>query len=115
MIDVKAVEVISAPNSKCTKGPWYDQDSPRCSLHTTRDRGVHDRRRKIWAPAFSDKSLRGYELRIQGLNDLLISKIDEAKGKTLDRTRGAANPEPQESQLTQRIYSICTRLILWVT
>lgn len=80
VVDVQAVEVISAPNSKCIKSPWYDQDAPRTSLHTTRDRGTHDRRRRVWAPAFSDKALRGYETRVQTLNDLLISKLDETKG-----------------------------------
>ena len=86
VVDVKAVEVISAQNSKCTKGPWYDQDYPRSSLHTTRDRGLHDRRRRIWAPAFSDKALRGYEARVQNLNDLLISKLYETNGKPVDAT-----------------------------
>lgn len=80
VIDVKAVEVISAPNSKCTKAPWYDQDWPRSSLHTTRDKGLHDRRRRVWAPAFSDKALRGYESRVQNLNDMLISKLTDTKG-----------------------------------
>ena len=80
VVDVRAVEVISAPNSKCKKSPWYEQDAPRTSLHTTRDRGLHDRRRRVWAPAFSDKSLRGYETRVQSLNDLLISKLDDTEG-----------------------------------
>ena len=41
---------------------------------------MHDRRRRIWAPAFSDKALRGYENRVQGLNDLLISRIVDTNG-----------------------------------
>lgn len=80
VIDADGTQVISAANSKCTKAPWYDQDSPNISMHTTRSRAMHDRRRKIWVPAFSDKALRGYEHRVQGLNDLLISRIVETNG-----------------------------------
>ena len=80
--DARGVQVISAPDSKCTKAPWYQGDYPLISLHTTRDRAMHDRRRRIWAPAFSDKALRGYELRVQNLNDLLITKLAETKGET---------------------------------
>src|SRR4051812_42208218 len=54
---------------------------PSTSMHTTRDRSVHDRRRRIWSPAFSDKALRGYENRIQKYNDLLIKQIS-AFGKS---------------------------------
>jgi len=78
--DADGTEVISGVKSKCTKGPWYGQDSPLLSLHTTRDRATHDRRRRVWAPAFSDKALRGYEARVQMFNDLLISKLTETKG-----------------------------------
>lgn len=80
VIDADGTQVISAADSKCTKGPWYDQDSPHISMHTTRSRAMHDRRRRIWAPAFSDKALRGYENRVQGLNDLLISRIVDTNG-----------------------------------
>lgn len=80
VIDADGTEVVSSAKSKCTKGPWYDQDAPLSSLHTTRDRGVHDRRRRVWAPAFSDKALRGYEARVQTFNDLLIMKLTETKG-----------------------------------
>lgn len=103
IVDAKAVEIINSPNSKFTKGPWYDQDSPRCSLHTTRSREIHDRRRKIWAPAFSDKSLRGYETRVQTLNDLLISKLDETKGSVVRNYVDRADVQNQASQLMPRI------------
>lgn len=80
VIDARGVQATSAPDTKCTKAPWYDHDAPRISMHTTRDRAMHDRRRRIWAPAFSDKALRGYERRVQAFNDLLITKLDETKG-----------------------------------
>lgn len=53
------VEVIAGIKSKCTKAQWYAQDVPLISMHTCRDRAQHDRRRRIWSPAFSDKALRG--------------------------------------------------------
>ena len=74
------VEVISGVKSKCSKAQWYSQDVPLTSMHTTRDRAQHDRRRRIWSPAFSDKALRGYEIRVQRYNDLLIKKLEESSG-----------------------------------
>ncbi|OAP58578.1 hypothetical protein AYL99_07668 [Fonsecaea erecta] len=74
------VEVISGVKSRCTKSEWYDADSPRISMHTCRDRAQHDRRRRIWSPAFSDKALRGYENRVQKYNDLFLQKVEESKG-----------------------------------
>ncbi|KAK4946002.1 hypothetical protein LTR10_014804 [Elasticomyces elasticus] len=79
-----AVEVILGNKSRCTKASWYSLDHPSVSMHTTRDRAVHDRRRRIWSPAFSDRALRGYEERIRGYNDLLIRKLDESGGQPLD-------------------------------
>lgn len=77
----EAVEVVSGNKSKCIKAEWYSQDVPLISMHTCRDRASHDRRRRIWSPAFSDKALRGYETRIQGYNDLLMQKLDDHAGQ----------------------------------
>lgn len=74
-------EVIMGIKSKFSKAPWYSQDVPLVSMHTTRDRAAHDRRRRIWSPAFSDKALRGYEVRIQRYNDILVRKIEESNGR----------------------------------
>jgi len=74
------VEVIASPKSKCIKAQWYAQDVPLISMHTCRDRAQHDRRRRIWSPAFSDKALRGYENRIEKYNDLLLQKMEEKSG-----------------------------------
>ncbi|OAG40198.1 hypothetical protein AYO21_05481 [Fonsecaea monophora] len=78
------VEVINGVKSKCTKSAWYGQDLPFISMHTCRDRAQHDRRRRIWSPAFSDKALRGYENRVQKYNDLLLRKVEESKGGAMD-------------------------------
>lgn len=82
--DPDGIRVISGSNSKCGKAPWYDSDVPRSSLHTIRDKAQHDRRRRVWAPAFSDKALRGYEGRIKVYNDLLIEKVGEQVGKPVN-------------------------------
>ena len=78
------IQVVSAPNSKCTKGQWYSNDSPLTSMHTTRDRATHDRRRRVWAPAFSDRALRGYESRVKKYNDLMVTTIDKNIGKPMN-------------------------------
>ncbi|KAK5957816.1 hypothetical protein OHC33_001005 [Knufia fluminis] len=83
--DVDGIEVISSAKSKCTKSPWYGQDG-QSSLQQTRDRAFHDRRRRVWAPAFSDKAIRGYETRVQTYNDLLISKLAESEGQPINAT-----------------------------
>lgn len=78
--DPRAINVINGVQSKCTKAAWYDMDYPLISLHTTRDRAGHDRRRRVWSPAFSDKALRGYEMRIQKYNDMLMNGIEARTG-----------------------------------
>ncbi|EXJ59969.1 hypothetical protein A1O7_04117 [Cladophialophora yegresii CBS 114405] len=81
------VEITMGPKTKCTKSEWYDTDLPRSSLHQTRSRAVHDRRRRIWSPAFSDKALRGYENRVQRYNALLIQKLEESHGQPMDMSK----------------------------
>ena len=95
--DADGVEVISGPKSVCTKSPWYEQDTPLISLHTSRDRTMHDRRRRVWAPAFSDRALRGYESRVQTLNDLLLSKLSESKGKSRTHHRNGNGIDHQQA------------------
>jgi hypothetical protein len=81
--DPDGVQIIQGQNSKCTKAPWYSQDTPLISMHTTRDKAMHDRRRRIWSPAFSDKALRGYESRVQKYNDMLIKRMDALAGRNV--------------------------------
>ncbi|KPI34912.1 Tryprostatin B 6-hydroxylase, partial [Cyphellophora attinorum] len=77
--DPAAVQVISSPNSKCYKSEWYDNDTPLTSMHTCRDRAQHDRRRKIWSPAFSVRAIKGYETRIQKYGDMLTEGLTNGK------------------------------------
>ncbi|KAK0634267.1 cytochrome P450 [Bombardia bombarda] len=45
------------PKTECTKSEWYDLLFPDSSLLTTRDRVLHDIRRKEWKECFSPKAL----------------------------------------------------------
>jgi tryprostatin B 6-hydroxylase len=82
--DPNAVNLIYGPNSKCRKAISYDIDKPMVSLHTDRNREAHDRRRRIWSPAFSDKALRDYEKRMEPYADVLRDRIEETKGQPVD-------------------------------
>lgn len=79
----KAVQAIYGPQSRCTKADWYDLTLPMVSMQTTRNRELHDRRRRIWSRAFGEKSLRGYEQRIQVFQYRLLAKIANAASRNL--------------------------------
>ena len=56
--DPKAILAIHGPQSKCTKGPWYNVLHPMVSLHMIRNKSEHIRRRKVWDHGFSAKGMR---------------------------------------------------------
>jgi tryprostatin B 6-hydroxylase len=85
--DPDIMELAFGVKSRVGKGPWYDGDAPLCSMHTTRDKGLHDRRRRVWAPAFSEKALREYETEVQRLIAKLVQKIGEHKGSAANVTK----------------------------
>ncbi|RFU80501.1 cytochrome p450 [Trichoderma arundinaceum] len=87
IVDPEGMPVVLGPNSKCRKSEWYGQDMPYISTNTTRDRKLHDRRRRILTPAFTDKFLRGYMMRTQKFNELLIARIDDHEGKPMNVTK----------------------------
>ncbi|GIZ48134.1 hypothetical protein CKM354_001120700 [Cercospora kikuchii] len=87
VIDPDIMEMAYGPKSRVTKANWYDNDYPLTSMHTTRDKGLHDRRRRVWAPAFSDKALRDYEIEIQKFNDKLVQKLAEHNGGPANVTK----------------------------
>jgi hypothetical protein len=82
--DANFVNPIYGPGSKCTKASWYDGDSPLRSMHTTRSKPVHDKRRRVWSPAFSDKALRGYEKRLEPFADSLLERLRSFKGESVN-------------------------------
>ena len=80
----KAVSAIYGQRSKCTKAAWYDLTRPIESLQTLRIKALHDKRRRVWSTAFSDKALRGYEERIQKYRDKLIAQIETFDGRPIN-------------------------------
>ncbi|CAK3772144.1 Tryprostatin B 6-hydroxylase [Lecanosticta acicola] len=82
--DPEMMQAAYGPNSKVVKSDWYDGAYPYHSMQTTRDKGLHDRRRRVWAPAFSDKALREYEMTVVEFNDKFVKKIEEQEGRTID-------------------------------
>ncbi|KAF1349719.1 putative P450 monooxygenase [Delphinella strobiligena] len=82
----RAVTATQGPSSKCYKGPWYDVEHPLPSLQLQRPKSAHDRRRRVWSPAFSDKALRGYENRMQKFNHQLISQLYAQAGTPVNAT-----------------------------
>ena len=71
-------------NTKFRKSIWYDGSKPFDSMHTTRDKALHDRRRRVWAPAFSDKALREYEPKVREHNYELLEQIRQREGQSLE-------------------------------
>ena len=87
VVDPDGMKVVLGASSRCTKSAWYGQDMPYISTNTTRDRSAHDRRRRVLSPAFSDKALRGYAMRVQKFHDQLLSQIDAFSGKPMNVTK----------------------------
>ncbi|KAF2769213.1 putative P450 monooxygenase [Teratosphaeria nubilosa] len=87
IIDAGIMETVYGQQSKVTKSHWYDIDAPLTSMHTSRDRTLHDKRRRVWAPAFSDKALREYERTIDASNDKVVQRVREAEGKAFNATK----------------------------
>jgi tryprostatin B 6-hydroxylase len=75
------VRVALSAQAVCEKAPWYEVEAPAYSLQSTRVRSQHDKRRRIWSPAFSDKALRGYEMRVHRYNECLMLHIDSFSRK----------------------------------
>lgn len=83
----KAVQIIYGLGSKCTKAPWYDLTQPMVSLHTFREKSLHDERRRIWSAAFGDKALRGYEQRLRVYRNKLMAHISALDGQPINVTK----------------------------
>ena len=55
--DPRALPIIYGPASQTTKGPFYDGAQPYISVHSTRNKKDHARRRKGWDRAFNSKGM----------------------------------------------------------
>ncbi|RDW89798.1 cytochrome P450 [Aspergillus mulundensis] len=84
-----ALEIVYGTHTRCTKGPMYDVSYPATALQLLRDPEAHHLRRRVWSGAFSDRLLRGYELRIRKYRRKLLERIEEMaeKGEAVDVTK----------------------------
>ena len=57
--------MLHAQESSFQKSPVYDIMEPHAGLNATRNKLLHDKRRRIWIPAFASKALEIYEVRIK--------------------------------------------------
>jgi len=77
VIHPKAVAVIYGVGTKCGRSAFYNGD-PLPSLISCREKSAHDKRRRVWSPAFGDKALQGYAKRTRTYDDQLVSRIESA-------------------------------------
>ncbi|KAH7140458.1 benzoate 4-monooxygenase cytochrome P450 [Dactylonectria estremocensis] len=84
VVSARAFHAIHSNNSPCVKGPWYNIEQPTISLHVTRDREDHSRRRRTWDKAFSTKD---YEPRVAKYTNQLLGRIEETQGMPFDASR----------------------------
>jgi tryprostatin B 6-hydroxylase len=82
IIHPNAVNVIYGMGTKCDRATFYNGD-PLPSMISCRDRTAHDKRRRIWSPAFSDKALRGYVESVRTYDELLLSRIESVSAANL--------------------------------
>lgn len=85
--DMKAVNAILGPSSKCIKGPWYNAVQggmgPRSlSLHATISPTEHKARRRIWDAGFSVSSLKEYDAELIETKENLMSELDNIASKS---------------------------------
>lgn len=53
IFDASAFVAVNGPGTKCAKSVWYDFMQPNYSIISSRTQRTHDKRRRIWSPAFS--------------------------------------------------------------
>lgn len=77
VVNAEAFHAIHANSSPCVKGPWYNIEQPAISLHMSRDKEAHSRRRKAWDRAFNAKGeisgFRNNHRRLPRLTSILSS------------------------------------------
>ncbi|KAK1058047.1 hypothetical protein LTR33_013493 [Friedmanniomyces endolithicus] len=80
IIHPECIDLAYGPDAKAMKSSFYDQELPLRSMQTMRSKLEHGQRRKIWAPAFSDKALRAYKTKIDSYNDKYVRRVTESIG-----------------------------------
>ncbi|PLB54730.1 cytochrome P450 [Aspergillus steynii IBT 23096] len=87
IIHPSAVPIIYGPNTRCTKGSWYDMTYPTTSLESMRDPTEHRIRRRAWSPAFGDSQLRGYEVRMRPYRQRFLDRLVGMAGEPIDMAK----------------------------
>ncbi|CZR47314.1 uncharacterized protein FPRO_08688 [Fusarium proliferatum ET1] len=84
ILDAKVFHAIHSNSSPCSKGPWYNIEQPAISLHMSRDKNEHSRRRRAWDRAFSSKALRNYEPRVVKYTGQLLDRLEDTQDMPVD-------------------------------
>ncbi|KAI0911326.1 putative benzoate 4-monooxygenase cytochrome P450 [Ustulina deusta] len=63
-----------------TRSGWYDLLYPSLSVATVRDPDLHDKRRRVWEPAFTVTAMKDHEEQIREHALKVISTIQESGG-----------------------------------
>ncbi|KAF5021007.1 hypothetical protein F66182_6938 [Fusarium sp. NRRL 66182] len=87
-----AIKIIYEPPSQLPRSPWYSQvsdDVTKISVNSTRDLTVHRNRKRAWMRGLGFRALAVYEHRIVSKVELLLARIGEHLGKTIDMTQYA--------------------------
>lgn len=58
IFNAEVLAAIDGPRSPCTKAVWYDILHPDVLVNTTRDKQLHDSRRRIWDHGFTTKGTK---------------------------------------------------------
>ncbi|EWY92019.1 hypothetical protein FOYG_08925 [Fusarium oxysporum NRRL 32931] len=87
MVHVPRLLYIHANNSPCRKGPWYKVEQPVISLHMSRDKNDHSRRRRAWDRAFSSKAFRDYKPGVIKYTSQLLNRLEQSQATTIDITK----------------------------
>ncbi|KAJ5382506.1 Cytochrome P450 [Penicillium concentricum] len=72
-----AIAAIHSSKSSCIKSPWYDILQPHRSVFGARDRGEHQRRRRVWDHAFRPAALKEYEPSMRACVNQLVEKVSK--------------------------------------
>ncbi|KAI9698907.1 MAG: hypothetical protein M1820_007328 [Bogoriella megaspora] len=78
-----AFDAMDGPKSETSRSDWYDLLYPRVSSVFTRDKKLHDDRRRIWSHSLSTKALAEYEPRVLKKVSGLQARISESDGKPM--------------------------------
>lgn len=82
--DPSAIPVVLSNEAKCMKSSWYDRSLPLVNLHTSRNKKVHDARRRVFSKAFTPSALRDYEERVAMHCEEFIRQMDRLSGRPFD-------------------------------